>query len=304
MATTSTASLSVLFREVQNGTPGSRNALLTALRDNLTRLTAAILRQFPAVERRREVDSLYQQLNEKLIGAMDAGVRPENTTEFVKFAAFRLRQMLKDEADKLRRRGSAPQMADPGQSSAGGVAPPAAEEDTASVLLQWDDFQRKVQDLGDTERLVFDLHFHMQMPQSEVAELLALPPKTVSRTWLAVAQKLKGAIPKVDTPPAVLLVSGGTAFASPAAGKLYAGWRAFRVRALGHADQGLPLPSAAVEWADVVCVTQPGYENVVRKSAALGGKRVVCLDVPDEFDPADKAQVDRLWERLTRRVEG
>lgn len=160
-----------------------------------------------------------------------------------------------------------------------------------------------MQDLSDTERLVFDLHFHMQMPQSEVAELLALPAKTVSRTWLGVAQKLKGAIPKVDTPPAVLLVSGGAAFTGPEVVKLFAGWRAFRVRAVGLADQGVPLPASAVEWADVVCVTKSGYEAAVRKSAALGTKRVVCLDVPDEFDPADKAQVDRLWERLTRRVE-
>jgi RNA polymerase sigma factor (sigma-70 family) len=302
MATTSTASLSVLFRNLHDGGPDARNALLDALRDNLARLTAAILRQFPIVQQRREADSLFQQLNVKLLGALDAGVRPPDTTEFIKFAAVRLRQMLKDEADKIRRRGFAPQFADPGQSSAGGVASPDADEDTASVLLQWDDFQRKVQELSDTERLVFDLHFHMQMPQSEVAELLALPPKAVSRAWLAVAQKLKGAIPKVDTPPAVLLVSGGAAFADPAAAKLFAGWRAFRVRAVGHADYGQPLPPTAVEWAEVVCVTQPKYEALARSSAALAGKPVVCLDVPDEFDPADKAQVDRLWERLTGRI--
>jgi len=302
-ASSSTASLSILFQEVRDGTPGSRNALLTALRQNLTRLTAAILRQFPIVEQRREVDSLYQQLNEKLIGAMDAGVQPENPTEFIKFAAFRLRQMLKDEADKIRRRGTPAHFADPNHSSVGGAPPPAAVEDSASVMLQWDDFQNKIQALGDTERLVFDLHFHMQLPQSEVAELLAMPAKAVSRTWLAVASKLKGAIPKVTAPPGVLIVSGGVAFTGPATAKLFEGWRAFRVRAVGGAENGLPLSATAVEWADVVCVTRPEYEATVRRCSALGKTPVVCLDVPDEFDPTDKAQVDRLWERLTKRVE-
>ena len=301
--TSSTASLSVLFREVRDGVPGARNALLTALRDNLTRLTVAILRQFPVVRQRREADSLFQQLNEKLIGAMDAGVRPENPTEFIKFAAFRLRQMLRDEADKVRRRGTPVAFADPNHSSVGGVPPPAADEDTASVMLQWDDFQRTVQQMSDAEQLVFDLHFNMGMSQKEVAELTATEPKAVSRTWLAVAHKLKGLIPKVETPPGVLVVCGGTAFTRPEARALFDGWRAMRVRALGQADLGLPLPAAMIGWADVVCVTRSRYADLVRRSPALGGKPVVCLDVPDEFDPTDKGQVDRLWERLTKRIE-
>ncbi len=298
--------LSGLFADFHRGEPGSRNALLAALRDNLTRLTAAILRQFPIVQQRREVDSLFQQLNEKLIGAMDAGVQPANATEFIKFAAHRLRRMLIDEADKFRRRGPAVGFADPQASAVGGppqavVAPPAAGDDSVSVLLQWAEFQAKVQELDDTERLVFDLHFHMQMPQSEIAEMLALPPKAVSRSWLGVAKKLKGRIPKVDEPKAVLVVGGGAAFASPDAAKLFAGWRALRVRGVGGLAAGQPVPTAHLEWADVVCVTRPEYADQIREAAV--GKPVVVLDIPDEFDPADKAQVNRLWERLTKRID-
>ena len=54
-------SLTVLFDDLREGKPGSRNAVLVALRENLTRLTVAILRQFPVVQQRREADSLFQQ---------------------------------------------------------------------------------------------------------------------------------------------------------------------------------------------------------------------------------------------------
>jgi len=107
----------------------------------------------------------------------------------------------------------------------------------------------------------------------------------------------------VTAPPAVLIVSGGPAFIGPATAKLFEGWRAFRVRAVGHVDNGSPLAAPAVEWADVVCVTRPQHEAAVRRCSSVGKKPVVCLDVPDEFDPTDKAQVDRLWERLTKRIE-
>jgi RNA polymerase sigma factor (sigma-70 family) len=292
-------SLTSLFDHLRDGRPGARNAVLAALRDNLTRLTVAILRRFPVVQQRREADSLFQQLCEKLIAALDAGVQPENPTEFIKFAAARLRRMLIDEADKLRRRREVVGLG----GADGRPIPPPDVGDSPSVLAQWAEFQEKVGQLSDTELLVFDLHFHMQMPQSEVAELLNMEAKAVSRTWLGATKKLKGLIPTAIEPPAVAIVSGGTAFTTPAAVALFAGWRAVRVRAVGGAETGRPLPAAALEWAEVVCVTRPEYAAAVGRSSAARGKRVVCLDVPDAFDPTAAADVSRLWERLLGRIE-
>ena len=297
-------SLTVLFDDLREGKPGSRNAVLVALRENLTRLTVAILRQFPVVQQRREADSLFQQLSEKLLVALDDGVQPVNPTEFVKFAAYRLRQMLTDEADKIRRRKTSVGLGDSSPSSVGGwgLPPaPAAADDSPSVLLQWAEFQEKVQALTDEERLVFDLHFHLRMPKTEVAEVLRMEPRAVNLTWLRVAKQLKGLIPKMDDPPAVLIVSGGTAYTTPAANRLFDDVRAFRLRAVGGADAGPPSPTA-VAWASVVCVTRPEYADVVRRLSAAAGKPVVCLDLPDAFDAADKAHFSALWERVVKCV--
>ena len=149
-AVSSAGSLTVLFADVRAGAPGARNALLTRLQQNLTRLTAAILtRHFPLVARRRQVESVVQDLNCALLRATDNGFCPADVKEVVTYAAKCLRSLLVDEAEKIRRRKDFAPQADPNASTAAGPPERAADEDSGSVLLQWGDFQQHLRALPD-----------------------------------------------------------------------------------------------------------------------------------------------------------
>jgi DNA-directed RNA polymerase specialized sigma24 family protein len=83
----------------------------------------------------------------------------------------------------------------PGLSSSDGEAElmePAIEDDThePSRLAVWTEFHGEVEKLPWEERLVFDLHYLGEFSQAEVAQLLSLHPKRVSRLWLAATGRL------------------------------------------------------------------------------------------------------------------
>ncbi|WP_267351083.1 hypothetical protein [Sphingomonas sp. GM_Shp_2] len=47
-----------------------------------------------------------------------------------------------------------------------------------------------------------------------------------------------------------------------------------------------PLTAELLAWADVIFVMEEAHCNKLqpRFRAALGGKRVICLDIPDNYD--------------------
>lgn len=51
-----------------------------------------------------------------------------------------------------------------------------------------------------------------------------------------------------------------------------------------------------LEWADVIFVMERAHRNKLSKKfrAHLGDKRIICLDIPDEFDYMDPALVKIL----------
>ncbi|QEL19611.1 sigma factor-like helix-turn-helix DNA-binding protein [Limnoglobus roseus] len=54
----------------------------------------------------------------------------------------------------------------------------------------WTEFHRRVAELPDDERSVFEMHYYLDLPQAEIAAALALHPRKVSRLWLAATDKL------------------------------------------------------------------------------------------------------------------
>lgn len=206
MSTPTAPELSGLFDRIRDGDKAARNALLTALYDRMVRLTATVLRDFPVVQKRRTVESLAQDLSERMIRALDApDLRTQTTRDFLCLAAVRLRGLLIDEADKFRRRtaGVAERMGGEGRmlqldggESGAAIEPPGPASLDPAVLAEWTEFQDRVTELPDEERRVVELHFYLQMPQAEVAQVLEWEPKKVSRRWLSACAKLADHLPK------------------------------------------------------------------------------------------------------------
>lgn len=193
-----------LFDRVRAGDRAARNELLTRLYDRIVRLSAVLLRAFPVVQKRREVESVANDLALKLIAALDDGLRVGTATDFFRFAGTRLRQLLIDEADKFRRRDGLRRVvpfAAPGDSSAPDVDPGTESFDPAAMAERaefWSRFHHRIGELPAEEVQVVEMHFLLQMPQSAVARVLGWEPKQVSRKWLSAAGKLAGVLPGLN----------------------------------------------------------------------------------------------------------
>ncbi|KFL47073.1 hypothetical protein IL54_2495 [Sphingobium sp. ba1] len=59
-----------------------------------------------------------------------------------------------------------------------------------------------------------------------------------------------------------------------------------------------------IKWADVIVVMEKMHRTKVQKRfrSSLNGKRMICLDIPDEFVFMDPALVALLEERLARHL--
>ena len=85
----------------------------------------------------------------------------------------------------------------------------------------------------------------------------------------------------------VLFVCSRNRLRSPTAEAVFARWPGLETASAGlAADAESPLTPEALAWADIVMVMEPVHRKrlAARFAAALRGKRVVCLGIPDDFD--------------------
>jgi RNA polymerase sigma factor (sigma-70 family) len=208
-STTHPTSYTTLFQKVNTGDQTARDELFFILRSQLERLTRAMVRSFPLALKKNSVEDIQQELNLRLLRAMEAGLKPEGMSALMGFAAMRLRNFLSDEAGKERRRHrdehgqprpDFPLAAGGANSEAAGHLEPGTTTYNPVNLEMWTEFHDRVKELPDDERIVFDLHFFQQMLQVEIAELLGLHVREVSRRWIKATIKLSPHLPKFDPP--------------------------------------------------------------------------------------------------------
>jgi predicted protein tyrosine phosphatase len=66
-----------------------------------------------------------------------------------------------------------------------------------------------------------------------------------------------------------------------------------------------PLSGELVQWADIIFVMEKTHRNKIQKRyrAQIGGKRLICLDIPDDFDFMDPILVKLLQARVPRYLQ-
>ncbi|MFQ3251503.1 low molecular weight protein tyrosine phosphatase family protein [Glaciecola sp.] len=69
-------------------------------------------------------------------------------------------------------------------------------------------------------------------------------------------------------------------------------------------DSETPLSGDLVEWADVILVMEKSHKNKVRKKYKdlLKDKRLVCLDIPDNYERMQPELVRILENRVPKYV--
>jgi predicted protein tyrosine phosphatase len=101
----------------------------------------------------------------------------------------------------------------------------------------------------------------------------------------------------------VLFVCSQNRLRSPTAEQTFSTWPGLDVASAGtNHDADTPVSAELVSWADVICVMERAHRNKLARKfrSELKGKRVVCLDIPDEYDFMDPVLIRLLEAKVPR----
>jgi predicted protein tyrosine phosphatase len=81
-----------------------------------------------------------------------------------------------------------------------------------------------------------------------------------------------------------------------------------RIEAIGagtNSDAATPVSGDLIEWADVILVMEKSHKNKITKKFKdlLKGKRLVVLDIPDNYDYMDEDLIRLLKSKVFRLVQ-
>ena len=95
----------------------------------------------------------------------------------------------------------------------------------------------------------------------------------------------------------VLFICTQNRLRSPTAEQVFASWKNLEVASAGLSSSAAnPVTPELVLWAQLIFVMEKAHRNKLNRKfrAHLNGKRVVCLDIPDQYDFMDPALVTLL----------
>ncbi len=87
---------------------------------------------------------------------------------------------------------------------------------------------------------------------------------------------------------------------SPTAETIFAKWPELETDSAGlNNDAETPLTPEQIEWADIVFVMEKAHRSKLSKRFRkyLNGKRVICLDIPDDYEYMQEELVKLLETR-------
>jgi RNA polymerase sigma factor (sigma-70 family) len=182
--------LQSLLDRMRQGNREARRQLLERACERLRRLAERMLYgSFPELARRHELDSVVHETWLRLLQALDT-TEPPTVADFFRLAAHKFRQVLLDMAQGERRRAQRELLGLSGTDSQGPALPAASTTCDPARLALWTEFHEKVATLSEQERTVFDMHYYLDLPQAEIAQVLELHPRKVSYLWIAATEKL------------------------------------------------------------------------------------------------------------------
>lgn len=85
----------------------------------------------------------------------------------------------------------------------------------------------------------------------------------------------------------ILFLCSQNRLRSPTAEQVFSTWPGIQTASAGlGADATVPVSTEQLEWADIIFVMEKAHKNRLTKKFGrlLKGKRVICLDIPDEYE--------------------
>jgi RNA polymerase sigma factor (sigma-70 family) len=187
-----TAEVRDLIERLRAGDDSARRALLERVYHRLCRIATATLRaEFPRLGERHELNSVIDEAWMRLLDALKTS-QPASADEFYSLMFRKVRHVLLDLARRQTREDARIQRFpnEPDRSTSMPRFEAGDNTDDPVRLAFWTEFHHEVANLPDSERSVFDFHYYAELPQAEIAQLLNLHPKQVSRLWLSATGRL------------------------------------------------------------------------------------------------------------------
>jgi predicted protein tyrosine phosphatase len=101
----------------------------------------------------------------------------------------------------------------------------------------------------------------------------------------------------------VLFICSQNRLRSPTAEQVFSNWPGIDVSSAGlnHYAENPVTPELLI-WADLIFVMERAHRNRLSKKFRpyLNGKRIVCLDIPDDYDFMDPVLVQLLNSQVPR----
>ncbi|TCV95894.1 putative protein tyrosine phosphatase [Luteibacter rhizovicinus] len=100
----------------------------------------------------------------------------------------------------------------------------------------------------------------------------------------------------------ILFICGQNRLRSPTAEHVFADWPGIEVASAGlKHDADVPVSNELVQWADLIFVMEKSHRRKLAEKfrASLGGARVVCLDIPDDYEFMQPELVRLLERKVT-----
>jgi RNA polymerase sigma factor (sigma-70 family) len=180
------ADIEALLVRLRLGESDARHKLLMRTYDRLRKLAGALLsRNFPRLRDHHQLDSVVHEVWIRLDQAL-AGTHPATPLDFFRFATVKVRQVLLDMVYRADRRREKPLSDESGD--------PFDPSGDPAQLACWTEFHERVECLPPVQREVFELRFYHGLTNRQIAELLGLADKPVSRLWLAASEQVAAAL--------------------------------------------------------------------------------------------------------------
>ena len=103
----------------------------------------------------------------------------------------------------------------------------------------------------------------------------------------------------------LLFVCSENRLRSPTGEEIFSAYEGISAIGCGtNLDAETTVSGDLVEWADIVFVMERSYKNKVSKKFKdlLKGKKLVCLDIPDEYERMDPVLVRLIENRVMKHL--